>query len=521
MITFTTPASVGGVAQEGQLLTALGEVDDPMATITYQWQENISGNWTDIPGATNQTYTVVEADEGNALRVVETATDGGTSATSTSDPTAAVTDITLGFTSGASIDNTAPREGDTLSAVNGSLNDADASVTSYQWQQSINGTWTDIPGATSQTYTVVRDNDGNQLRVIETATDTDGGPPVTSTSDPTAAVIPLNPPPPAGTSAFLFTGEQNPDLSTTFSIYDLGNNRCLRDHTCSATRPLRSRVEATSYLNGSTLAAMFRIDDGSGTLAYTPIVDNNTENPPIQLGAIGEPWRFEGINARGSEMVWRNASSADLEGYTISNGEITGADHMGAVGLDWQTVTMGRFGSAPDGLIMQSQSTGVLEVYDIQNNTITGASQLGTVGTDWKFSGLGNFNGDGTTDLLLQNDHTGGLQVYDIKDDKVVGTAFLGTIGTEWAYAGVSSVADDSSQNLLLRSTSGDLESYTIKNNAIVDAVMAGHTDPAQTMVVGLVQAMSANLVENGSSGSMTVAQQPEQQQTILSQPHP
>jgi hypothetical protein len=36
MTTFTTPASVSGVAQEGQLLTALGEVDDPMATITYQ-----------------------------------------------------------------------------------------------------------------------------------------------------------------------------------------------------------------------------------------------------------------------------------------------------------------------------------------------------------------------------------------------------------------------------------------------------------------------------------------------------
>src|SRR5262249_46740458 len=225
MTTFTTPASVTGVAQEGQLLTALGEGGDPMATITYQWQENISSTWTDIPGATSQTYTVIEANEGNALRVVETATDGGTPAMSTSDPTTAVTDIMLGFTSGASIDNTAPRVGDTLFAVNGPLNDADASVTGYQWQQSIIGTWTDIPGATSQTYIVVRDDGGSQLRVVETATDTDGGPLVTSTSDPTAVV--LNPSPPAGTSVFLFTGKQNPDSSTTFSIYDLGNNSVL------------------------------------------------------------------------------------------------------------------------------------------------------------------------------------------------------------------------------------------------------------------------------------------------------
>ena len=54
-------------------------------------------------------------------------------------------------------------------------------------------------------------------------------------------------------------------------------------------------------------------------------------------------------------MVWRNASSADLEGYSISNHQIIGAGHMGAVGLDWQTVTTGKFGSAPDGLIMQTQ----------------------------------------------------------------------------------------------------------------------------------------------------------------------
>jgi uncharacterized repeat protein (TIGR01451 family) len=359
----------------------------------------------------------------------------------------------------------------------------------------------------------------NTATVTPPAGTTDPNPGNNSATD--ADTIPaVNPSPPTGTAVFLITGEQNPDSSTTFSIYDLGNNSVLAGPYVLGEAPPQVAVEATSYLNGSTLAAMFRIDDGSGTLAYTPIVDNSANNQPIQLGAIGEPWRFEGINARGSEMVWRNASSADLEGYSISNGEITGADHMGAVGLDWQTVTMGRFGSAPDGLIMQSQSTGVLEVYDIQNNTITGASQLGTVGTDWKFSGLGNFNGDGTTDLLLRNDLTGGLQVYDIKDNKIVGTALLGTIGTDWMYAGVGPIADDSSQNLLLRNTSGDLESYTIKNNAIVDAVMAGHTDPAQTMVVGLVQAMSFNLVEHGSSGSMTVAQQPEEQQTMLSQPH-
>ena len=59
------------------------------------------------------------------LRVVETATDsdGGPATTSTSAATLAVSDITLAFTSAASITGTA-KEGSLLTAVNGSLNDS-------------------------------------------------------------------------------------------------------------------------------------------------------------------------------------------------------------------------------------------------------------------------------------------------------------------------------------------------------------------------------------------------------------
>src|SRR5262249_4675593 len=112
---FTTPASVVGIAQEGQVLTADGAVNDPTAVITYQWQFNVTGNdWADIVGATSSTYTVAEADEGHAIRVLESATAGGATATSTSDPTLSVIDIELAFTSQASIAGAA-QEGQVLS----------------------------------------------------------------------------------------------------------------------------------------------------------------------------------------------------------------------------------------------------------------------------------------------------------------------------------------------------------------------------------------------------------------------
>ena len=143
------------------------------------------------PAPPAATYTPVEADETLLLRVVETATDSGTSqsGTSTSAATAAVADIVLAFTSAAAISGTAA-VGSALTAVNGALNDADASVTGYQWQSSSDSgsTWSNIAGATGSTYTPVTADQGKVLRVVETATDADGGPSTTSNSPATAAV---------------------------------------------------------------------------------------------------------------------------------------------------------------------------------------------------------------------------------------------------------------------------------------------------------------------------------------------
>src|SRR5207302_1200356 len=146
-----------------------------------QWTRD-GGN---ISGATSQTYTVVEADEGHLLRVVETATDadGGPSTTSTSTPTGTVSAIALASTPPASSNGTA-QDGQGLTAVSGTLSFPARRSSDLQWTRDGGN----ISGATSQTYTVVEADEGHLLRVVETATDADGGPSTTSTSAPTGAV---------------------------------------------------------------------------------------------------------------------------------------------------------------------------------------------------------------------------------------------------------------------------------------------------------------------------------------------
>lgn len=81
--------SVSGIAQVGQVLTALSGNWTGGPTYTYQWQEDDSG-WANISGATGRTYTPVVGSVGNPLRVVVTATNSEGSQSATSAATADV-----------------------------------------------------------------------------------------------------------------------------------------------------------------------------------------------------------------------------------------------------------------------------------------------------------------------------------------------------------------------------------------------------------------------------------------------
>jgi len=74
--------SISGIAQVGQLLTCNrgAWTGYPSITYTYQWRRGVSN----IGGATSDTYTTVEADEGENVdcRVTATNTEGSESANS-------------------------------------------------------------------------------------------------------------------------------------------------------------------------------------------------------------------------------------------------------------------------------------------------------------------------------------------------------------------------------------------------------------------------------------------------------
>ena len=194
----TGSPTISGSAQVGETLTAgtSGIADsDGLTNVSYgyQWISNDGNSDTDIAGATNSTYTLVAADEGNTIKVrVSFTDDGGNEETLTSAATSTVAPKPNSVATGSPTISGTAQVGETLTADTSGIVDSDGLTNvsySYQWISNDGTSDTDITGATDSTYTLVAADEGNTIKVMVSFTD-DAENDETLTSAATSAVAP-------------------------------------------------------------------------------------------------------------------------------------------------------------------------------------------------------------------------------------------------------------------------------------------------------------------------------------------
>ena len=166
----------------------LGGVGETVALAAWQWQRSAdAGNtWTAIQGADGATYTLVQADVGQRVRVKVsgTSTAAGGAVTAITDSlslaTAAVANVNDAATGPVTLTGDAAW-GQALTALTARVEDVDGTppggfVYTYAWQRGTaddqgDTTWTAIGGADSATYTLAQADVGNTVRVVVSFTD--------------------------------------------------------------------------------------------------------------------------------------------------------------------------------------------------------------------------------------------------------------------------------------------------------------------------------------------------------------
>ena len=188
----TGAVTITGTPEQGQTLTAdtnsIQDVNGLTGVVyRYQWQRSTGSGatWTDIASATGASYTLVQADVGQKVRVVVSFEDNaGNTETLTSAASVAVTDVNDAATGSVTITGTVT-QGQTLSAAGlSSVADADGTPLGgfayrYQWQRGTTDdqgetTWTNIASATASSYRLVQADVGQKVRVVVRFDDAEG-----------------------------------------------------------------------------------------------------------------------------------------------------------------------------------------------------------------------------------------------------------------------------------------------------------------------------------------------------------
>lgn len=148
------------------------------------------------------------------------------------------------------------------------------------------------------------------------------------------------------------------------------------------------------------------------------------------------------------EVLWREGwlldftKPAPLIGTTHGTGNVLG---------------VGRFDQSPGADIVTRGADDVIKVQFDAGGVLT----VGKMPAAWKVATVGDFNGDGWSDILLRHETLGSTTAYLTKEGRFEGAFAPPTVPTSWQVLGVGDIDGNGVSDLVWRDNAGDHSVWT------------------------------------------------------------
>lgn len=380
----------------------------------YQWLRcPMSGErCVEIPEATGNEYSLVNADVGQSIRAAITASNSLGTSTATSEPTEPVAGIAPGILSSPAVTGT-PRIGQLLSATAGSWEGTTPISYHYQWQ-SCKTSCGNIAGATEPTFRIQEAQRGRYLRVVVKAANVAGSSTALSAETPEVKVGPpidvtlptVSGTPAAGQQLRASTGAWG---GTSLIEYAYTWNLCdTSGANCQAILGAHSDTySVSSEAIGHTIRASVTASNGIG--------EETVSSPPTDVVVPAAP-----VNVSAPTITGDPQERSTL---TASTGSWTDTGTL-SYAYRWKRCAVGALGAPGSGLgqfrepaDIAEDSEGDLWALDSGNDRLeklnhngVALSQLGTPGSE---------EGQFSEPSALAIDKSGNLWVVDTGNDRV------------------------------------------------------------------------------------------------------
>jgi autotransporter passenger strand-loop-strand repeat protein len=187
---------------------------------------------------------------------------------------------------------------------------------------------------------------------------------------------------------------------------------------------------------------------------------------PVNFGVIDNSWVIQGggdFNGDGkADILWRNTATGQVGEWLSKPGSgYSGftTPVIGAVATSWKIDGVGDFNGDGLGDLVWRNTNGDAGLWLTTSGGGFTPIDFGVITNNWQIQGAGDFNGDGKADLLWRNTVTGQVGEWLSKPGsgyQGFTTPILATVDLSWKVQGVGDFSGDGLSDILWRNTNGD-----------------------------------------------------------------
>jgi kumamolisin len=210
-----------------------------------------------------------------------------------------------------------------------------------------------------------------------------------------------------------------------------------------------------------------------------------------------------------ADLVWEESATGQRLIWLMNKGVPTSAVSLPTVDPGWHIAGVGDFlGNGQSDLVWEN-TNGQHLIWILVNGVPQYAISLLTVGGGWHVVGAGDFNGDGKADLVWENSVTGQREIWLMNNGTPTTAIQLETVDPSWHIAGVGDFLGNGQADLVWEnSVTGQREIWLMNNGTSTSAITLPTVDPSWHIggAGGFMSTTNADLVwENNVTGERLI----------------
>jgi Tannase and feruloyl esterase/FG-GAP-like repeat len=208
----------------------------------------------------------------------------------------------------------------------------------------------------------------------------------------------------------------------------LMNGTQIESSTTLGNVPTSWSVVGTGDLNGDSFGDILWRDT-SGNLGVWFMNGASIMQTAI-IGNVPLSWSVAGVDSKG-DIFWYNTSTGEVGMWVMNGTKVVQSVDFGAVPSNWKIAGIGDFDGNGSTDILWRDTSGNVGVWLLNGTSILSTSVIGNVPLNWSIAQTGDYNGNGEADILWV-DNLGNVAVWFMNGASISSVSNYGNIGTAW-----------------------------------------------------------------------------------------